>query len=198
LGLRHRVHRSTLADANESRSWRIWQEVALLLLRRAHKSAQRARSQLAPASSALPHPHSDEDPSLEQVATLYALDSTTIDLCLSLFSWAQFDALRASVKMHTLLDLRSAIPAFVHLSPGTFNDIKAWILIQFESCAFYVMDRGYIDFAALHCIHLSQAFFVVRAKSNLLFQRRYSHAVDKNIGAGVRSDRYDERASYLD
>jgi hypothetical protein len=184
MGLPHRVHRSTLADANESRDWRIWQDVALLLLSRARKSAQLKRKRAVAAAVATPPQHtpSDCDPSLDEIATIYALDSTTIDLCLSLFNWAQFDRLRASVKMHTLLDFRSAIPAFAHMSPGTMNDIKALTLIQFEPGAIYVMDRGYIDFSALHCIDQRQAFFVVRAKSNLLFQRRYSHAVDKTLG----------------
>jgi Domain of unknown function (DUF4372)/Transposase DDE domain len=201
LGLRYSVHRSTLADANEARTWRIWQDVALLLLNRARKSYRsfnvaRADATTANATTANAAPlptHTDTDTDTdadteqdftfdELTDTIYALDSTMIDLCLSLFNWAAFDSLRASVKMHTLLDLRSAIPAFIHLSMGTLNDIKALAQLRFEPGAFYVMDRGYVDFSALYSIDQSQAFFVIRAKSNLLCQRRYSHAVDKRLG----------------
>jgi hypothetical protein len=203
MGLRHSVARSTLADANEARTWLLWQEVALLLLDRARKSYRRftiapanAPVANAPAANAAilpthsdafanaePEPDAQQDPTFDTLAhTIYALDSTTIDLCLSLFNWAAFDSARASVKMHTLLNLRSAIPAFVHLSLGTLNDIKALALVNFEAGAFYVMDRGYVDFCALYSIHQCQAFFVIRAKSSLLFQRRYSHPVDKRLG----------------
>lgn len=190
MGLRHKVHRSTLADANETRNWRIWQEVALLLLSRARKCSHRfahnaSESITSSPSSSRHNADCEQDPSPEDVASVYALDSTTVDLCLSLFNWARFDRLRASVKLHTLLDLRSAVPAFVHVSPGTLNDIKALSLLHFEPGAFYVMDRGYVDFSALHSIHLAQAFFVIRAKSNLLFQRRYSAQIahsDKHLG----------------
>jgi Domain of unknown function (DUF4372)/Transposase DDE domain len=195
LGLRYSVHRSTLADANEARTWRIWQDVALLLLNRARKSYRSSELARADATAAnanaanatpLPtHANTDTEQDFtfdELTHTIYALDSTMIDLCLSLFNWAAFDSLRASVKMHTLLDLRSAVPAFIHLSLGTLNDIKALAQLRFEPGAFYVMDRGYVDFSALYSIDQSQAFFVIRAKSNLLCQRRYSHAVDKRLG----------------
>ena len=198
MGVRHKVHRSTLADANETRNWHIWQELALLLLSRArkcnHRIANTTTSQpIVTTTSPWPdierNTDGEQDPSLEELATIYALDSTTIDLCLSLFNWARFDRLRASVKLHTLLDLRSAVPAFVHVSPGTLNDIKALSLLQFEPGALYVMDRGYVDFNALHSIHLAQAFFVIRAKSNLLFQRRYSAQIaQSNKHLGLKCD----------
>jgi Domain of unknown function (DUF4372)/Transposase DDE domain len=195
MGLRHSVARSTLADANEARTWRIWQDVALLLLNRARKSYRSselvrasATAANATAANATPLPthantDTEQDFTFDELAhTIYALDSTMIDLCLSLFNWAAFDSRRASVKMHTLLDLRSAVPAFIHLSLGTLNDIKALARLSFEAGAFYVMDRGYVNFSALYSIDQSQAFFVIRAKSNLLFQRRYSHPVDKRLG----------------
>jgi hypothetical protein len=168
MGLRHDVRRSTLADANDSRDWRIWFEVATLLIRRARKL------------------YSGDDLALDVSNTVYALDSTTIDLCLSLFDWAPFRSTKAAIKMHTLLDLRGNIPTFIHISDGKMADVNVLDILPVEAGAFYVMDRGYIDFQRLFVFTLSSAFFVVRTKSNVLIQRRYSHPVDKNTG--VRSD----------
>jgi len=168
MGFRSRVARSTLADANESRDWRIYADFAQTLIATARGLYAR-------------------DPmgvDLEQ--SLYALDSTTIDLCLALFPWARFRQRKGAVKMHTLLDLRGNIPAFVHITDGKVHDVNVLDQIVPEAGAFYVMDRGYIDFERLFVLTLSSAFFVVRTKSNVLLQRRYSHAVDKSTG--VRSD----------
>ena len=118
--------------------------------------------------------------------SLYALDSSTIDLCLSLFPWARFRRHKAAIKLHTLLDLRGNIPTFIHITDGKVHDVNVLDLILPEAGAFYVMDRGYIDFERLYRFELESAFFVVRTKSNVLLQRRYSHPVDKD--SGVRSD----------
>lgn len=168
MGSHGRVARSTLADANESRDWRIYADFAQVLIRMAR-------------------PLYAYDPigvDLEQ--RLYALDSTTIDLCLSLFPWARFRKHKAAVKMHTLLNLHSNIPTFIRITDGTVHDVN--ILDEFfpDAGAFYVMDRGYIDFERLYVFTLCAAFFVVRTKENVLLQRRYSHPVDKSTG--VRSD----------
>jgi hypothetical protein len=168
LGFRTSVARSTLADANESRDWRIFADFAQALIATARRLYAREAMGV----------------DLEQ--SLYALDSTTIDLCLALFPWARFRRRKAAVKMHTLLDLRGNIPAFVHVTDGKVHDVNVLDQIEPEAGAFYVMDRAYIDFARLYVLTLSSAFFVVRTKSRVLLQRRYSHAVDKN--AGVRSD----------
>jgi hypothetical protein len=168
LGFRTSVARSTLADANESRDWRIFADFAQALIATARRLYAREAMGV----------------DLEQ--SLYALDSTTIDLCLALFPWARFRRRKAAVKMHTLLDLRGNIPAFVHVTGGKVHDVNVLDQIEPEAGAFYVMDRAYIDFARLYVLTLSSAFFVVRTKSRVLLQRRYSHAVDKN--AGVRSD----------
>src|ERR1700675_4104022 len=167
-GLRGKVARSTLADANESRDWRIYADFAQVLI-------------------AIARPLYVHDPigvDLEQ--SLYALDSTTIDLCLSLFPWAKFRKHKAAVKMHTLLDLHGNIPTFIRVTSGDVHDVNLLDEILPEAGAFYVMDRGYIDFQRLFVFTLSSAFFVVRTKSNVLLQRRYSHPVDKCTG--VRSD----------
>ncbi len=168
IGFRGRVARSTLADANDAHDWRIYADFAQVLIRMAR-------------------PLYACDPmgvDLEQ--SLYALDSTTIDLCLSLFPWARFRQHKAAVKMHTLLDLHGNIPTFIHITDGAVHDVN--ILDEFfpEAGAFYVMDRGYIDFERLYVFTLCAAFFVVRTKENVLLQRRYSHPVDKSTG--VRSD----------
>jgi hypothetical protein len=168
IGFRGRVARSTLADANDAHDWRIYADFAQVLIRMAR-------------------PLYASDPigvDLEQ--SLYALDSSTIDLCLSLFPWARFRKHKAAVKMHTLLDLHGNIPTFIHITDGTVHDVN--ILDEFfpEAGAFYVMDRGYIDFERLYVFTLCAAFFVVRTKENVLLQRRYSHPVDKS--SGVRSD----------
>lgn len=168
MGFRGNVARSTLADANESRDWRIYADFAQVLI-----------------SAARPlYVHDPIGVDLEQ--SLYALDSTTIDLCLSLFPWARFRQHKAAVKMHTLLDLHGNIPTFIRVTDGKVHDVNILDEILPEAGAFYVMDRGYIDFERLYFFTLCSAFFVVRTKENVLLQRRYSHLVDKSTG--VRSD----------
>jgi Domain of unknown function (DUF4372)/Transposase DDE domain len=176
MGFRSNVARSTLADANESRDWRIFADFAQTLI-------ATARGLYAREAMGV---------DLEQ--SLYALDSTTIDLCLALFPWARFRRHKAAVKMHTLLDLRGNIPAFVQVTDGKVHDVNMLDQIEPEAGAFYVMDRGYIDFERLFGLTLSSAFFVVRTKSNVLLQRRYSHSVDKSTG--VRSDQTVILSSY--
>jgi hypothetical protein len=168
LGFRGKVARSTLADANELRDWHIFADFAHVLI------------DIAPPLYAADSIGIDLDQSL------YALDSTTIDLCLALFPWARFRKRKGAVKMHTLLDLHGNIPTFIRISDGKMHDVNILDEIWIEAGAFYVMDRGYIDFKRLHAFTLSLAFFVVRAKENILLQRRYSHSVDKSTG--VRSD----------
>ena len=168
LGFRGKVARSTLADANESRDWRIFADFA-------HRLITTARGLYA-----------SEPMGVDLEQSLYALDSTTIDLCLALFPWARFRQRKAAIKMHTLLDLRGNIPTFIRVTDGKVHDVNMLDEIMPEAGAFYVMDRGYIDFERLFVLALSSAFFVVRTKSNVLLQRRYSHAVDKSTG--VRSD----------
>ena len=168
MGFRGKVSRSTLADANESHDWRIFAEFAQVLIGIARPL----------------HAHDPIGVDLDQ--SLYALDSTTIDLCLSLFPWAKFRRRKAAVKMHTLLDLHGNIPTFIRVTSGDVHDVNILDEIMPEAGSFYVMDRGYIDFQRLFVFTLSSAFFVVRTKSNVLIQRRYSHPVDKRTG--VRSD----------
>jgi hypothetical protein len=168
MGFHGHVSRSTLADANESHDWRIYADFAQVLIR-------------------LARPLYAADPiGVELQQSLYALDSTTIDLCLSLFPWAKFRKHKAAVKMHTLLDLHGNIPTFISITAGKVHDVNILDEILPEAGAFYVMDRGYVDFERLYVFVLSAAFFVVRTKSNVLLQRRYSHPVDKTTG--VRSD----------
>jgi transposase len=168
MGFRGKVARSTLAEANEARDWRIFADFAHVLI-------------------AVARPLYVDDPiGVDLDASLYALDSTTIDLCLSLFSWARFRQHKAAIKLHTLLDLHGNIPTFIGITDGKVPDVKMLDEIVPEPGAFYVMDRGYIDFERLYVFSLSAAFFVVRTKKNILLQRRYSHAVDKSTG--VRSD----------
>jgi hypothetical protein len=167
MGLRGVVAKSTLADANEKRDWRIWFDLAAVLIRRARKL------------------YAEDDFGLDLKNTVYALDSTTIDLCLSLFPWADFRSTKAAVKMHTLLDLRGPIPSFIHVSDGKMGDALALDLITPEAGAIYVMDRGYVDFRRLYVFHQSGAFFVTRAKSNMKYHRVYSHMVDKSTGVGA-------------
>jgi hypothetical protein len=164
MGFREPVRRSTLADANETRNWRIYAELAHRLIAQARKL------------------YASEDLGLDLDATVYALDSTTIDLCLSLFPWAHFRSTKAAVKMHTLLDLRGSIPSFIHISDGRLHDVHALDLLLPEPGATYVMDRGYVDFARLHVLHQAGAFFVTRAKSNLDAHRRYSAPTDRASG----------------
>jgi len=167
-GFRGEVKRSTLADANERRDWRIYADLAQSLI-------------------AIARPlYADTDLGLDLSATVYALDATTIDLCLALFPWAHFRRAKGAVKLHTLLDLQGPIPAFIHVSDGKTFDASVLDLITPEPGAFVVMDRGYLDYARLYRLHQGLAFFVVRAKRNLQFRRRYSHAVDR--AAGMRSD----------
>jgi len=164
IGLRHEIRRSTLADANESRDWRIWSDFAALLIRRARKL------------------YSDCDLGLDLSNTVYALDSTTIDLCLSLFEWASFRSTKAAVKMHTLLDLRGNIPTFIHISDGKMGDVNVLDIMPVEAGAFYVMDRGYLDFGRLYGIHQTGAFFVTRAKRGMDARRLYSAPNDRAHG----------------
>jgi hypothetical protein len=164
LGFRRPVRRSTLADANEARDWRIYAEFAQRLIAQARRLYAR---------ESLP---GDLD------STVYALDSTTIDLCLSLFPWAHFRSTKSAVKMHTLLDLRGNIPSFIHISDGKLHDVHALDMVVPEAGAIYVMDRGYVDFARLHRLHEAGAFFVTRAKSNLNAHRVYSAATDRTTG----------------
>jgi len=168
LGIRGGIARSTLADANEKRDWRIYQDFALSLIHTARGL------------------HAHENFAVELSNTVYALDSSTIDLCLTLFPWARFQRTKAAVKLHTLLDLRGNIPSFIHISDGTLHDVNILDQIAFEAGSFYVMDRGYLDFTRLHALHQAQAFFVTRAKSNTQFRRIYSHPIDK--GTGLRCD----------
>ena len=164
MGFREPVRRSTLADANESRDWRIYADFAARLIIQARAL------------------YASENLGLELSNTVYALDSTTIDLCLSVFPWAHFRTTKAAVKMHTLLDLRGSIPSFIHVSDGKLHDVHALDLLTPEAGAIYVMDRGYVDFARLHRLHLAGAFFVTRAKSNLKAHRVYSVPTDRDTG----------------
>src|ERR1700723_4115399 len=168
MGFRGKIARSTLADANEARDWRIYADFAQVLI-------------------AIARPLYARDPiGVDLNQSLYALDSTTIALCLALFPWAKFRKHKAAVKMHTLLDLHGNIPTFIRITTGKVHDVNILDEIMPEAGAFYVMDRGYIDFERLFVFTLCSAFFVVRTKSNVLIQRRYSHPVDKTTG--VRSD----------
>jgi hypothetical protein len=168
MGLRGKVARSTLGDANEAHDWRIYADFAQVLI-------------------GIARPLHARDPiGVDLTQSLYALDSTTIDLCLSLFPWAKFRKHKAAVKMHTLLDLHGNIPTFISITDGKVHDVNILDEIMPEAGAFYVMDRGYVDFERLYVFALSAAFFVVRTKSNVILQRRYSHPVDRTTG--VRSD----------
>ena len=164
MGLRSTVSRSTLADANEQRDWRIYADFAQSLIHTARRL------------------YLNDQFGVELDNTVYALDSTTIDLCLSVFPWAHFRRTKAAVKLHTLLDLRGNIPTFIHVSPGTLHDVKALDTLLPEPGAFYIMDRAYLDFERLHRLTLASACFIIRAKSNLKFARRYSRQVDKTTG----------------
>ena len=168
LGIRGYVSRNTLAHANELRDWRIYSDFAQALIRIARRL------------------YAKESLGFELSETVYALDSTTIDLCLSLFPWARFRQTKAAIKLHTLLDLRGGIPSFIHISDGRLHDVNVLDVLITEPGAFYVMDRGYLDFERLHTIGLASAFFVIRAKSHIVIKRLYSRPVDKSTG--VRSD----------
>ncbi len=168
MGIRGSVSRSTLADANERRDWRIYADYAQALIRIARPL------------------YADEDLGLDLDNTVYALDASTIDLCLSVFPWALFRSTKSAVKLHTLLDLRGNIPTFIHISDGKLHDVNVLDILLPEPGAFYIMDRGYVDFERLFTLHMAGGFFVIRTKSNTKYKRRYSHAVDKS--SGVRCD----------
>lgn len=164
MGLKNVPARSTLSDALNLRDWRIYHALAMRLITRARTL------------------YAKEPLDIDLDATVYALDATTIDLCLSLFEWAPFRKTKAAVKLHTLLDLRGAIPAFIHISDGKMHDVNVLDFLPIEAGAFYVMDRGYLDFARLYVIHQAGAFFVTRAKSNMNARRVYSAPTDRDTG----------------
>ena len=164
MGFRHEIKRSTLADANETRDWRIHAEFAQCLIVQARKL------------------YIDDSFGIELENTTYALDSTTIDLCLSLFPWALFRTTKSAVKMHTLLDLRGNIPSFIHITDDKWGDVNVLDVLVLEAGAIYIMDRGYLDFTRLYVLHQAKAFFVTRAKSNTRFRRVYSASVDRSKG----------------
>ena len=168
MGIRGGMARNTLANANRKRDWRIHADFAQALIRVARPL------------------YAEEDLGLELDNTVYAFDSSTVDLCLSVFPWALFRSTKSGVKLHTLLDLRGNIPAFIHVSEAKLHDVNVLDLLVPEPGAFYIMDRGYVDFERLFLLHRLGAFFVVRAKSNIKFRRRYSAAADRSTG--VRCD----------
>lgn len=164
LGIRHPISRSTLADANESRPWQMYAEFAQILITQARTL------------------YAKDNFGVDLDNTVYALDSTTIDLCLSMFPWAPFRSTKSAVKLHTLIDLRGNIPSFIHISDGKLHDVNALDLLIPEAGAFYVMDKGYVDFSRLYKLHLAGSFFVTRAKSNLSARRVYSSETDRTAG----------------
>ena len=168
MGIRGGISRNTLANANQRRDWRIYAEFAQAMIRIARPL------------------YADEDLGLELDNTVYALDASTIDLCLSVFPWALFRSTKSAVKLHTLLDLRGNIPTFIHVSDGKMHDVNVLDILVPEPGAFYIMDRGYVDFERLFLLHTVGAFFIIRAKSNTRYERRYSHRADKTTG--VRCD----------
>ena len=164
MGIRSKVSRSTLAEANETRDWHIYADFANHLISIARKLYQK------------------EPMAVELQDTVYALDATTIDLCLSLFPWAHFRKAKGAVRLHTLLDLRGNIPSFIHISDGKLHEVNVLDIIPLEAGAFYIMDRGFLDFSRLHAVTQASAFFVTRAKSNLKCRRLYSHPAEKSTG----------------
>jgi hypothetical protein len=164
MGFRSPVKRSTLADANEGRDWRIWEDLAALLIKRARKL------------------YCNDSFGIDLDNAVYALDATTIDLCLSLFPWAPFRTAKAAIKLHTLLDLRGNIPAFIHISDGKTHEVNVLDILPIEAGAFYVMDRGYLDFSRLFALHQTGAFFVTRAKRGMDARRVYSNPADRSTG----------------
>jgi hypothetical protein len=164
MGISKPVSRSTLADANETRDWRIYAELAHRLIVQARKL------------------YAGEPLAVDLDSTVYAMDSTTIDLCLSVFPWAHFRTTKAAVKMHTLLDIRGAIPSFIHISDGKLHDVNVMDMLIPEAGAFYIMDRAYMDFQRLYTLHQASSFFVTRAKVNLDAKRVYSAPVDRTTG----------------
>jgi hypothetical protein len=168
MGIRGSISRSTLADANQRQDWRIYADLAQALIRIARPL------------------YADEDLGLDLDNTVYALDASTVDLCLSVFPWALFRSTKSAVKLHTLLDLRGNIPTFIHISDGKLHDVNVLDILLPEPGAFYIMDRGYVDFERLFTLHMAGGFFIIRAKSNTKYRRRYSHPTDKS--GGVRCD----------
>jgi len=164
MGIRGKVSRSTIADANEQRHWQIYADLAYSLINTARKL------------------YRDDSFAFELDQTAYALDATTIDLCLSMFPWANFRKNKGAVKLHTLLDLRCNIPTFIHISDGKLHEVNTLDIVPFEPGAFYVMDRGYLDYSRLYNLSQASAFFLIRAKSNLQCRRIYSHPVDRSTG----------------
>ena len=164
MGIRGRISKSTLADANENRDWHIYADFAQVLIHRARAL------------------YLDEPFGVELKQTAYALDATTIDLCLSLFPWAYFRKNKGAIKLHTLLDLRGSIPSFIDITDGKLHEVNTLDILIPETGSFYIMDRGYLDFARLYALHLASAFFIVRAKSNIQCRRLYSRPVDKSTG----------------
>ena len=164
MGIRSTISRNTLSNANKLRDWRIYAEFAQTLIDTAR------------------HLYADEDFGVDLDQTVYALDSTTIDLCLSVFPWATFRHSKSAIKLHTLLDLRGSIPSFIHISDGKLHDVNVLDLLLPEPGVFYIMDRGYLDFERLSTLSQCAAFYVIRAKSNMQFRRLYSHPVDKSTG----------------
>lgn len=172
LGFRSAVARKTLSDANERRNWRIYEDFARVLI----AEARRLYAE-------------DGEFGSELDGTVYALDSTTIDLCITVFRWARFRKTKAAIKLHTLLDIRGSIPTFIYITDGKYHDVNLLDILETEPGAYYIMDKGYIDFGRLHRIHANQAFFVTRAKDNLRFRRLYSKGVDAEAKEdGVRCD----------
>jgi transposase len=168
MGIRSRVSKSTLADANEKRDWRIYADFAQVLIHIAREL------------------YRNDDFGVELDETVYALDASTIDLCLSLFPWARFRKTKAAIKLHTLLDLRGSIPSFISITEGSVHDVNVLDELIPEPGAFYIMDRGYLDFERLYLLHQCMAFFVIRSKSNTRFRRLYSHPINK--ATGLRCD----------
>lgn len=168
MGIRGNVSRSTLADANENRDWRIYAEFAQVLIGIARSL------------------YLNDDFGVQLKQTAYVFDSTTIDLCLSLFPWARFRKAKGAIKLHTLLNLRGSIPEFIHITEGKVHDVNILDILLIEAGSFYIMDRAYLDFKRLYDVHQANAFFVTRAKRNLDARRRYSRPVDKSTG--LRSD----------
>ena len=164
MGIRSNVSRNTISNANKVRDWRIYADFAQSLIHTARKM------------------YANEDFGVELDQTVYALDATTIDLCLSVFPWARFRDTKAAIKLHTLMDLRGSIPTFIHISDGKLHDVNVLDQLIPEPGSFYIMDRGYLDFERLYTLNQCAAFFVIRAKSNLKFRRLYSHPIKKITG----------------
>jgi hypothetical protein len=164
MGIRGQVSRNTLSNANNQRDWRIYADFAMILIHRAREL------------------YINDPFGIDLSNTVYALDSTTIDLCLAMFPWARFRKHKGAIKLHTLLDLRGPIPSFINITDGKIADVNVLDILIFEAGSFYIMDRGYIDFKRLYTMHQLLAFFVTRAKSNMKYRRLYSRPVKKSTG----------------